>query len=42
MNEDFIQALHEIEKEKGISKEIIFEALESALISSYKKNFGSA
>ena len=42
MNEDFIQALHEIEKEKGISKDIIFEALESALISSYKKNFGSA
>lgn len=42
MNGDFIDALHEIEKEKGISKEIIFEALESALISSYKKNFGSA
>ncbi len=42
MNGDFIEALHEIEKEKGISKEIIFDALESALISSYKKNFGSA
>ena len=42
MNGDFIDALHEIEKEKGISKEIIFDALESALISSYKKNFGSA
>ncbi|NLC04693.1 MAG: transcription termination/antitermination protein NusA [Tissierellia bacterium] len=42
MNQDFIDALHEIEKEKGISTDIIFEALESALISSYKKNFGSA
>lgn len=42
MNEDFIDALLEIEKEKGISKEVIFEALESALISSYRKNFGSS
>lgn len=42
MSNDFIDALNEIEKEKGISKEVIFEALESALISSYKKNFGSA
>lgn len=42
MNQDFIDALHEIEKEKGISLEVIFEALESALISSYKKNFGSS
>lgn len=42
MNGDFIDALHEIEREKGISKEIIFEALESALISSYKKNFSTA
>ncbi len=40
MNADFIDALNEIEKEKGISKDIIFEALESALISSYRKNFG--
>ncbi len=42
MNVDFIDALNEIEKEKGISKDIIFEALESALISSYRKNFGGA
>lgn len=42
MNSEFIEALAEIEKEKGISKEIIFDALESALISSYKKNFGSS
>jgi len=42
MNAEFIEALEEIEKSKGISKEIIFEALEAALISSYKKNFGTA
>lgn len=42
MNGDFINALHEIEKEKGISKDVIFDALESALISSYKKNFGAS
>ncbi len=42
MNGDFINALHEIEKDRGISKDIIFDALESALISSYKKNFSSA
>lgn len=42
MNGDFINALHEIEKEKGISKDVIFDALESALISSYKKNFSAS
>lgn len=42
MNEEFIGALNELEKEKGISKEIIFEALESALVSSYRKNFGTS
>ncbi|MDO5717538.1 MAG: transcription termination factor NusA [Tissierellia bacterium] len=39
MNKDFILALDEIEKEKGISRESIFEALEKALIKSYEKNF---
>lgn len=42
MNGDFIDALNEIEKDKGITKDVIFEALESALISSYKKNFGAS
>lgn len=42
MNEEFIGALEEIEREKGISKDIIFDALESALVSSYKKNFGTS
>ena len=42
MSGDFIDALSEIEKDRGISKDIIFDALESALISSYKKNFNSS
>lgn len=42
MKAEFIEALEEIEKEKGISKDIIFDALEAALISGYKKNFGSS
>lgn len=42
MNAEFIEALEEIEKEKGISKDVIFDALEAALVSGYKKNFGSS
>lgn len=41
MNMEFIEALHELEKERGISAEILFEAIEAALISAYKKNFAS-
>ena len=36
MNKEFIAAIEQIEKSKGISKDIIFEAIESALISAYK------
>lgn len=42
MNQDFIMALEAIEKEKGIKKETLFEAIEAALISAYKRNFNSA
>ncbi|MDK2823057.1 MAG: transcription termination/antitermination protein NusA [Clostridia bacterium] len=41
MNLELIEALKELEKEKGIDSEIIIEAIEAALISAYKKNFGS-
>lgn len=40
MNKDFIRAIDDLEKEKGISKEIVIEAIETALISGYKKNYG--
>ncbi|SDD48225.1 NusA antitermination factor [Paenibacillus sp. CF095] len=42
MNKDFLVALTEIEKQKGISKEVLLEALEDALVSSYKKKFNTA
>lgn len=41
-NYDLIRALKAICKEKGIDKEVIFEALEAAMIAAYKKNFDSA
>lgn len=37
-----IETLSQIEKEKGIDKEVIFEAIESSLISACKKNFGTS
>lgn len=42
MSAELIYALEQIEKEKGISKEMLIEALEAALISAYKRNFGVA
>ena len=39
---DFMLALDELENEKGIPKEVVLEALESALISAYKRNFGAS
>ncbi|AZR72390.1 transcription termination/antitermination protein NusA [Anoxybacter fermentans] len=42
MNVEFLRALDDIEKEKGIPKDLLLEAIEAALISAYKRNFGSA
>ena len=42
MSAELMLALEQLEKEKGIKKDIIIEAIEAALISAYKKNFGSA
>jgi len=39
--EEFINAVDIVAKEKGISKDVIFEAMELALASAYKKNFDS-
>ncbi len=41
MSDNFITLLEEFEKEKGISREVLIEALETALVSAYKKNYGS-
>ncbi len=37
-----MKALGEVAKEKGLSPEILFEAVETALISAYKRNFNAA
>ncbi|MCX7843552.1 MAG: transcription termination factor NusA [Clostridia bacterium] len=42
MSADLIHALEQLEKEKGIDKETLIEAIEAALISAYKRNFGIA
>ncbi len=42
MNPDFIGAIEELERERGIDKEVLFQAIEAALISAYKRNFDSA
>ncbi|MDR5658223.1 transcription termination factor NusA [Serpentinicella sp. ANB-PHB4] len=42
MNSEFIEALEQIQKDKGINKDILIDALEAALISSYKRNFGTS
>ena len=42
MNRDFIGALGQIERERGIPKEVLIQAIEAALISAYRRNSGSA
>ncbi|NLM13734.1 MAG: transcription termination/antitermination protein NusA [Epulopiscium sp.] len=42
MNAEFIGALEQLAKEKGIDKELLFEAIETSLVSACKKNFGTS
>ena len=39
MSPDFFEALSQIEKAKGIKKEVLIEAMKDALLSAYRKNF---
>lgn len=41
MSSEFFESLELIEEEKGISRDVVLDALESALISAYKKHFGA-
>lgn len=41
INKDFFLALEDLEKEKGIKKEDFISWLETALVSAYKRNFGT-
>ncbi len=42
ISKDFFQALEDFETERKIKKEVFIEALETALTSAYKKNYGEA
>lgn len=39
MNLELIGALKDLEKERGISKDVLIEAIETAIVSAYKRNF---
>jgi N utilization substance protein A len=41
MSEELMHSLDQLEREKGINKEVLIEAIEAALISAYKRNFNS-
>ncbi|NLJ57383.1 MAG: transcription termination/antitermination protein NusA [Tissierellia bacterium] len=42
MSKDILNALRELEREKGIPQEVVLEAIKSALETGYKKNFSKA
>ncbi len=39
---DFNKALEELEKEKGIKKDVVYDALEASLLSACRKNYGTS
>ncbi|MBQ9314788.1 MAG: transcription termination/antitermination protein NusA [Clostridia bacterium] len=41
MNKEFFEALEELSIEKGINKDYILDAIETALVTAYKRNFNS-
>lgn len=41
MNADFVKAVAQLGEEKGISPEILYSAVEEALITAYKRNYGN-
>ncbi|MDI7741701.1 transcription termination factor NusA [Lysinibacillus fusiformis] len=42
MSSDLLDALTALEQQKGISREVIVEAIEAALVTAYKRNFNQA
>ena len=42
MNLDFLEAIEALEREKHMSKDQLIDAIESALVSAYKKNYGTS
>jgi N utilization substance protein A len=42
MNKELLEALNILEKEKEISKEVMFETIENCLLAACKNHFGKA
>lgn len=42
MNSDLIEAIALLEKEKGISREVLIDAIQAAVVSAYKRNYHQA
>ena len=42
MSSDLLDALTALEEQKGISREVLIEAIEAALVTAYKRNFNQA
>lgn len=42
MNAEFIQAINDLARERGIEQAILFEAIQAALITAYRRNFGGS
>ena len=42
MSSELLDALTILEREKGISRDVLIEAIEAALVSAYKRNFNQA
>ncbi|QBK25671.1 transcription termination factor NusA [Ureibacillus thermophilus] len=42
MSSELLEALYALEQQKGISREILVEAIEAALVTAYKRNFNQA
>ena len=42
MNAEFIEALEDLEREKGIDKDTLLEAIEAALLAAFRRHFGTA
>ncbi len=42
MNAELMKALEQLEEEKGISQDVIIEAIEAAVLSAYKKKYGAS
>lgn len=42
MKAEFLEALEQIVKDKGVTKDVLYDALEAALKTAYRKNFGTS